>query len=202
MTQAHDRGSFTHLTAWGDESMRFGLDTPAYVLAAALVGVDALDDVRDVMRPLRVAGNKLHWRDLDPRQRTSVVGEIAKIDALHVAVIAAPMDPRRQERARAKCIQQMLAYLGGMGVGRFVLEQRTESLNARDQTLVTRLRGTRSLPASLTVGFDLPSKEPLLWIPDIVAGAVGDELADPTTTWAAALGMCLERISVDLRGPT
>lgn len=198
MTKAHDPDSPLRQTAWGDESMRFDIERPAYVFAAAIVGVDALDDIRDVMRPLRVAGNKLHWRDLDPRQRTSVVNAIAEIEALHVAVIATPMDPRRQERARAKCIQRMLAFLAEMGVGPVVLEQRTESLNARDQKLITRLRGTRSLPASLTVGFGQPSKEPLLWIPDIVAGAVGDELADPTTTWASALSVCLETISIDL----
>lgn len=198
MSNPHASDHPAQLSAWGDESMRFAASPKAYVLAAALIEGQLTDDVREVVRPLRVAGTKLHWRDLDRRQRDKVVDVVAGLEALHLVVIATPLDPRRQERARAKCIQRMLSHLGGLGVHQMVLEQRTESLNRLDQKLITKLRGTRAFPAFLTVDFRQPSKEPLLWLPDVVAGAVGEELADTTSPWARRLEPCIERLNVDL----
>lgn len=99
---------------------------------------------------------------------------IGRIDAAHIVVVAAPMDPRRQERARAKCMERLLAELGELGVSTVFLESRTQSLNARDMRLVEQLRGSRAMPGTLRVEIQVPSLEPMLWIPDQILGALGE----------------------------
>jgi hypothetical protein len=42
----------------------------------------------------------------------------------------------------------------------------------RDLRLVKALRGKRSISSSIRVEFARPKDEPMLWIPDAVAGAV------------------------------
>lgn len=199
MTQGvHDSGPSPRVSAWGDESMRFAGAPQAYVMAAAIIDDVVQDDVREVMRPLRVAGPKLHWRDLDQRQRDKVVKVIAGLEVMHMVAIAIPMDPRRQERARAKCMERLLAHLAQFGVEQLTMEQRSPLLNTRDQRLITRLRGKRAFPSTLSVNFGRPSAEPLLWVPDAVAGAIGDELDDASTPWAKQLTHCVERLDIDL----
>ena len=51
-------------------------------------------------------------------------------------------------------------------------EARHPALNERDLRLVKALRGKRSISPSIRVEFARPKDEPMLWIPDSVAGAV------------------------------
>lgn len=46
--------------------------------------------------------------------------------------------------------------------------------SARTCPLVVQLRGVRAMPSSLRVEIQLPSDEPMLWIPDPILGAIGD----------------------------
>lgn len=166
------------LHAWVDESMRaVNVAEPLYMLGAAIADPSSCESVRDDLRALRKRGPKLHWREMDNAAKKQSMDLLGQIDAAHIVVVAAPMDPRRQERARAKCMERLLAELGDLGVSTAFLESRTQSLNTRDMRLIDKLRGSRAMPRSLRVDIELPSAEPMLWIPDQILGAVGDQEA-------------------------
>ncbi len=60
-----------------------------------------------------------------------------------------------------------------------LLESREAKLNARDITAVDAFRAGGVIGPNIVVehGFPVgPKGEPLLWVPDIVAGAIGAEL--------------------------
>jgi hypothetical protein len=59
-----------------------------------------------------------------------------------------------------------------LGVSEVWLETRHSALNERDMKLVEALRGKRSVSPGIRVGFSRPKDEPMLWVPDAVAGAV------------------------------
>jgi len=40
--------------------------------------------------------------------------------------------------------------------------------------MVAALRGSRTVPSNIRIDFERPVAEPMLWIPDAVAGAVGN----------------------------
>lgn len=94
------------------------------------------------------------------------------MSALHTVVIGAPIDPRRQERARRKCLEALLFYLQDAGVVRLWLESRNDAANRRDIAAVTAARAKQIIQYGLLVDRALPSEEPLLWMADLVAGAV------------------------------
>lgn len=113
------------LQAWGDESMRtVRIDQPSYLLGALVADPAMCDDMRTAMLALPRRGSKLHWRDLDDRARRATISTIADMDAYHVIVVAAPVDPRRQERARALCLERLAWTLDGHGVQLLTLEAR------------------------------------------------------------------------------
>lgn len=162
------------LHAWVDESMRtVNVQEPLYMLGAAIADPSCCDPVREDLRSM-VRGPKLHWRDMDDRAKKLSIGLLGPVDAAHIVVVSTPLDPRRQERARAKCMERLFSELGSLGVSTVFLESRTRSLNDRDMRLVSRLRGSRAMPQSLRVEIQLPSLEPMLWIPDQILGAMGD----------------------------
>ncbi|MFI2564206.1 hypothetical protein [Paenarthrobacter sp. NPDC018779] len=170
------------LHAWVDESMRtVNVKEPMYMLGAAVADPSGCDLVRDDLRSILTDGPKLHWRDMDNRAKKLSIDLLGALDAAHIVVVAAPLEPRRQERARAKCMERLFSELGAVGVTSVFLESRTRSLNARDMHLVDKLRGRRVMPESLRVEIQLPSEEPMHWIPDQVLGAMGDAEAGDAT---------------------
>lgn len=58
-----------------------------------------------------------------------------------------------------------------LGVSQVWLESRTSSLNKRDLQMVNALRSEKAVSPALRVDFGLPSVEPMLWVPDAIAGA-------------------------------
>lgn len=163
------------LHAWVDESMRsVNVKEPLYMLGAAVADPSCCGVVRDDLRGILTDGPKLHWRDMDARARKLSIDLLGTLDATHIVVVAAPLEPRRQERARAKCMERLFSELSTLGVTSVFLESRTRSLNKRDMRLVDNLRGRMVMPPALRVEIQLPSEEPMLWVPDQVLGAIGD----------------------------
>lgn len=81
----------------------------------------------------------------------------------------------------------LLHILAGLGVAQVWAEQRTPSLNRRDLQLINALRSQQAIPADLRVDFAQPLQEPMLWIPDVVAGALGAHLRGSDSTPYEAL---------------
>jgi hypothetical protein len=167
--------------AWVDESIHTPDERTAtglYVVAAAIGDADGVEPTREVLRSLVPRRQvRLHWRDEEkggPRRR-KILDAIAASDVANVVVVGAPLDPRNQERARRKCLERLLWELcENWEVATVWLESRTSSLNRKDMKLVDALRGGGTLGPGTRVEFGLPSQEPMLWIPDAVAGCVAD----------------------------
>lgn len=186
--------------AWGDESVRpdAAKGGAVYFLGAAIIDLGYYDTCRDTLLALPRTGPKLHWHDADDRRRRTIITAVETLPAQHLVVIAAPADPTRPERARAKCIERMLHELDQYGVTRLVMEARTQSLNVRDMTLMDRLRGAKRIPSGVRLEFGLPSQEPLLWLPDQVLGAVGLFEAGEERWLTETLSERLHRLDITL----
>jgi hypothetical protein len=163
------------LHAWVDESMRAARDgrEGLYLLAAVVADPLACEAIRDTLRALLLRGaQRLHWRDETADRRLKIASAIGAQDVAHVVVVGAPIDHRRQERARAICMERLLYELDRAGVRKVFLESRHEALNKRDIRLVDVLRIRGSISDAIMVSFARPRQEPMLWVSDAVAGAV------------------------------
>ena len=67
---------------------------------------------------------------------------------------------------------RLLHELSGHEVNRVWMESRQDRLNRADLQIVNTMRTRKDLRRELRVEFARPLTEPLLWVPDAVAGAV------------------------------
>lgn len=186
------------LHAWVDESMH--VEAGIYLLAAAVCDPAACGPVREELRSLRAPGEpKLHWGQESPDRRTTIIDVVAGFDMAAVVVVGTPMDRKKQERARAVCMESLAVYLDAMDVTQVYLEEREASLNARDQRLVQAIRGKKLIRSTLRIDTAKPSAEPMLWLPDIVAGAVGQRHVRDVDQYAEPLGPMITELTVPLR---
>lgn len=183
--------------AWIDESARVAkADPPAYFLGGVIATPDESESYRDALRPLQNTRRKLHWREIDDPHRRRVVAVIGGFDVRHVVVVGTPMDPKRQERARALCLERLAWELCERhGVAHAVLEARTPSLMQRDRRTIDSLRGRGGLPKGMRVEHGHPLDEPMLWIADQVVGAAGDAHTGDDR-WLRALADAVELVRI------
>jgi hypothetical protein len=169
-------------TAYVDESSR--VRAGLYVLAAVTVADGQADRHREALLALLHQGQRrLHWRDESSKRRALLVSAVRQLSHIGAVVTATGVTPRRQERARRKCIEWLLAELADRGIAAVVFERRHEELDARDRAMVAALRRQRTLPPWLRVSWVAAADEPLLWLPDIVAGAASLAAAGDATYW-------------------
>ncbi|MBD2763562.1 hypothetical protein IEE92_13600 [Kocuria sp. cx-116] len=187
------------LHAWVDESMRQkDVAAPMYLLGAVVADPSRCEPARQELRNILPKGApKLHWHVMETREKTRATTVVTSLDATHLVVVGLPLNHRKQERARAECMERLLWELGQLEVTQVFLEQRTPSLNDRDMKLVRHLRGKRSIPSTLRVDIAQPSTEPMLWVPDQVLGALGDAEADEGR-WFDQYEGAVERITISL----
>lgn len=190
------------LHAWVDERMNVdpGQDKGTYILAGVVADPTDCDPLRDALRSLlQRRQRRLHWRDEAGPRRTKIAVAIGALDVAAVVVVGAPMANRRQERARRICMETLLPTLErDYGVSRVLLEARTPTLIRKDREQVANLVGKKLITPALRVGSARPLEEPMLWISDAVAGAVGaDRLGNPE--WLDILRHTVTEIEVALR---
>jgi hypothetical protein len=186
------------ISAWGDESMRTTkVPVPLYMLGAALANEATATKAREAMRAIHKSGPKLHWRDLDHKAKLRSMETISLLQLDHIVVVASPLDPRRQERARGKCIERLCWEIEDLGGTHVTLEARTPSLNQRDRNLIPKLRGRGALPMSLRVDWLRGSEDPMLWVADQVLGALGEaETGDSRYLAAIVQDVMVSRINL------
>lgn len=171
---------------------------PMYLLGAVVADPTRCEPAREQLRRILPKGApKLHWQDMGDKEKTRATEVVASFDVAHLVVVGTPLDHRKQERARARCLEQLYWRLGQMGVSQVFLEQRTRSLNHKDLQLVNALRINKTMPEALHVDIAAPSAEPMLWVPDQVLGALGDAQAHQGR-WFDQYGATVERITIAL----
>ena len=165
-------------SAYVDESEpdpRFGAGV--YVLAAALVEQQDQLTVQEAMTGLRLKGQrKLHWRDEDTGRRKLLAETVAELPALHLIVVKIDQHAS-SERRRRLCLVKLLAELDAHGVSEIYLEAREAKQNDGDRGMLDALRAQKMIGSGLRMYHHRGPENPLLWVPDIVAGAVGADRA-------------------------
>jgi hypothetical protein len=199
VTEGETEGIALH--AWVDESMQVARDGHGgwYVLAAVVTEPGACSLIREELRKLLLKGtDRLHWREESTPRHEKIASAIAGQDVAHVVVVGAPLDRRKQERARGICMERLLFELEQLGVTLVWLDGRKPQLNARDLRLVEGLRGKRAISGVIHVDFAYSRNEEMLWIPDAVAGAVSMARQGRESHVRLAFGELIDEIDVDL----
>lgn len=164
------------LLAFVDESMhRVDEHTVCYFLAAAVIPEDQCPRVRDALKAL-VPGRhgKLHWRDESQTRREVITKTIRACGVESLVIVGAMANPRKQERARRVVLSHLLYALDLRQVAHVVLESRHAERNRHDIKAIGGFRNAGKVSRRLVVSHEQPLQEPMLWVPDAVAGAAGD----------------------------
>lgn len=108
---------------------QYGAADGMYLLAAVVGDPTMCEPARDALRELvRKRGGRLHWRQEEGPRRAKIAAAIGTQD-LACIVVGVPIAPRRQERARRKCMERLLFELERIGVSHVWLETRSTLLN-------------------------------------------------------------------------
>lgn len=145
----------------------------SYVLAAVIVDAAAQSDVRASLRgALLPRQRRLHRHAESPARRDGLAAMVEDLRCPAVAVIGAPVDRRRQDRARRKCLETLLWELGGHRVDQVRVESRGPVRDRADIAVLAGFRAGGVLASTVRFEHGRPEQDEGLWLPDIVAGAV------------------------------
>lgn len=174
------------MIAYVDESAREGPQGVYYLMTAGVVLRADADRARTMLTKLLLPGqDRFHWRNERDVQRRMAMLEV--VTQLGVGAFVSwdyPVGSRRQEIARGRCLTSLLSDLGREGVDEVVIEAReTRQLDRQDALTISAAREAGLVPESLTYRFGRPKEEPLLWVADAIAGAVGEQLVGRTNRY-------------------
>jgi hypothetical protein len=183
-----DRPDHRPMLAYVDESVRLTGDG-RYVLAAVTVPPARSAEIRSALvAVLRRGQRRYHWRDEHAASRLAMARLIGTLGLEAVAVTAAPVVSDRQERARRRCLPSLLWELDQRSVTHVVLETRQRHRDAADDRMIGFARRAGWTTRQVPYAFARPDAEPLLWLPDVVAGACARACVDDDRTYLDALG--------------
>jgi len=141
---------------------------------------------------------RLHWATESAKRRDLIAHAIAEFDIAAIVALGTPVHRPKQERARRCCLECLLYELEGFGVTQAWFESRTKAGDRRDRSLVDSARDKNLVSHKLTVDFARPLQEPMLWLPDAVAGAVtAAQLGEPR--WLLTLSESVDIRHVNVR---
>lgn len=137
------------------------------------------------MAELRPKGaKKLHWRDEKPASQELLVQAVKALRLEHTIVVRIEVGDERQERQRRLCMERLLLELHNLGVAEVTFESRGPADDKKDMDLIGALRAKKTITSSLRAQHMPGPAEPLLWIPDIVCGAVSQDQQGSTKNFA------------------
>ena len=159
--------------AFVDESRRDDADGGIYIVAAAIVASSDQSRLERSLRGARASRRRrVHWHAEDEKTRLRLLDLIAEQPLTGVTVAVRAATARRQEKAREVALWNLVTALASHDVGEMVFEARQERLNRRDRRTMVSIQRA-GLGPGLRYRFARPHEEPLLWMPDVLAGAFG-----------------------------
>lgn len=169
-----------HIRAFVDESFRenvggFGV----YLFAAVSVAANREDEIRDRLRralPGRLS--RFHWsRDRDEvRERALAVLRTADLAGLTVYRLDVPR--AWSEKARQHALWNLVQRMRERDVHDLIFEARERTQNNKDDRTLHAVSRSQVSSPEFRYAFMRPLDEPLLWLPDSLAGAYGEALRD------------------------
>jgi len=185
----------TGMHAFVDESLRAAGDGLYMVAAVVVVDGDIEASRRAAQNVLLARQRRFHWRNESERQRLRMLEVISTLDATALAYSRA-LRGERQERARALCIERMLWDLREMGVSEVVFESRGRG-NNKDARTIANAQRAGVAAKTMRYRFERPEEEPMLWIPDAVAGAASAQVTGETPYLDRVPGALVRLVAVD-----
>jgi hypothetical protein len=188
------------LSAWIDESIIARRDHPgAYTLASVIADPVDVDDLRFALRALREKRLvRLHWSAESAKRRDLIAHAIAEFDITAIVALGTPVHGPKQERARRCCLECLLYELEAFGVTKAWFESRRAQQDRSDLRLFDSAREKGVISRNLSIDFARPTDEPMLWLPDAVAGAVtAAQLGEPR--WLLTLSELVHIQHVNVR---
>ncbi|MBM3714195.1 MAG: hypothetical protein FJW64_00405 [Actinobacteria bacterium] len=163
----------TPFRAFVDESSAVRSTTrQEYLIGAALVPLEACDEIREQLRSLALPGQvKLHWTDESESRRRAIVSRISELAPMTVVVTHLSERVKKNERCRRKCLEALYYDMVEMEVFDLLLEDRSPSQNSRDREHIVSLQG-QGLDRRVRIAHQRGGEEPLLWIADVLLGAI------------------------------
>jgi hypothetical protein len=157
--------------SYTDESFYRG-SPGCYVLAAVLVPDEQADPWRDGLCELFTSGTRrrrFHFRAETPGDRLRMLEYIRECGPRVIVVSAGMVSNKKQDRARGLCLTRLTWELQQMGVGQLVIETRG-GMDQKDRQILVAAQKSGCADRRLRYSFGQPSSEPLLWLPDAIAG--------------------------------
>ena len=175
---------FRPTDAFVDESIR----GQRYLMAYVLVEAQHLAGARHAVRELAPPGGRLHFHQELNSVRREVLETVARLPVQIALVTCQRRHGITEFMAREHCLTEIVRDLQSRSVPRLTIESRQHDLD--DQRTVVR---TRLAEPSLVFDHRLGPTEPMLWIADAAAWALG---AGPL--WAGLIDAVIDRV-VELR---
>ena len=180
--------------AYVDESIR--TVSGFYLFGAVCIEPVNEDPIRrSLLSALPRKQRRFHWRSDSQKQRVAILRLLVDTPTVSMVVYQSRIEPRRAERHRQHLLWNLVASLHQVSdVNDIVFESRESSQNTRDaQTLHSISRaGIAGLGFRYT--FARPLDEPLLWLPDAIAGACGHSITDSHGEIADLCNQCVSTI--------
>ena len=164
-------------TAFVDESFRTVADPPLALLSGVVVHREQAAAVRQALAHLVLGSTRrLHWRNENARRRSEICSVIAASDVRSETWWLAMPTANKQERARRLLLERALFSLSQAAVDDVLVETRHAERDLHDAEVIMALRHQGSVDGRMIIHHGRPGDEPLLWLPDAIAGAVGESL--------------------------
>ncbi len=163
-----------------------------YVLAGVIVPVGSLNPTRTAIGAAWTRQRPFHFRLESDTDRLKLLDVIVNVGIGSVVVGGTYLKPSSQERVRARLLVRLATELVKLGITELIAEKRpytrpnvapgvaARSGDQRDEDALAKSQRLGGLPGNLTMTFKWPQNEPLLWLPDAVAGSVALHL-DPAS---------------------
>ena len=165
--------------AYIDESIRAAAGL--YLFGAVCIEPPSEVPVRRALLGALPSGSsRFHWRHDSRQHRLAILRLLVDCPTTSIVLFQAGIDPRKAERHRQHLLWNLAATLDReFGVNDLIFESRETSQNAKDaQTLRSISRAGIAGP-DFRYTFARPLDEPLLWLPDPIAGACGMSFTSP-----------------------
>lgn len=153
--------------AFVDESSRGG-----YLLCAVVLLPADLTSARRTLRGLCKPGQRrIHMKHESDGRRREILSVVAKLE-VETRIYRAKLDGRSERRTRDECFRAMVPELiEDLGVSRMVIESCDQ--DRQDNQVIREMVVKGQAEERFSYLHSAPACEPLLWLPDIVAWAVG-----------------------------
>ena len=164
--------------AFVDESFRRDRSgAGVYLFAAVTVAAEHEDEIRVRLEhalPGRL--ERFHWRKDREEVRNRALDVMRSVEIVGLTVFQRGVPEAAAERARHHALWNLVQCMRDANVHDLVFEARERSQNNKDMRTLHSISRSKVSSERFRYAFNRPLDEPLLWLPDYLAGVCGEAL--------------------------